>query len=359
MIRANHLIAVTFKERRQKTMKIVALVLAGGEGTRLYPLTAEHAKPALPFASGYRIVDFVLSNLVNSGISTIYVLAQYKPDSLVRHIATAWAPSFSDGQGMIKVLLPRSNTLGGQFKGTADAVYQYLDLLQAHSPDLVAVFAADHVYRMDVRQMASFHQERGAAVTVSALAVPIDEATAFGVLSTAADGRVREFREKPRHPRAIPGKPHLAYASMGNYLFDARLLEGVLKDARQRGDLDFGRDVLPRLCAAERVYAYDFSENRVPGLREYEEPAYWRDVGTLSALAAAQQDAMGARPRFNLWNSRWPMRGNAAETADAARLAARLRDWQHEEERALEVRPAAILRAASKERRTDERVQPS
>jgi glucose-1-phosphate adenylyltransferase len=340
-------------------MKIVALVLAGGEGTRLYPLTAEHAKPALPFASGYRIVDFVLSNLVNSGISTLYVLAQYKPDSLIRHIAASWAPAL-DGKGMIKVLLPRSNTLAGQFKGTADAVYQYLDLFQAHSPDVVAVFAADHVYRMDVRQMAAFHKERDAAVTVAALSVPVDDATSFGVLSTAADGRVREFKEKPRHPRSIPGKPHLAYASMGNYLFDAKVLERVLEEARRRGDLDFGRDLLPRLCGAERVYAYDFSANRVPGVQEYEEPAYWRDVGTLSALAAAQQDAMGARPRFNLWNSRWPIRGNPAETADAARLAARLREWQHEDAQQRErLTPAAILRAVNKERRTDERAQPS
>jgi glucose-1-phosphate adenylyltransferase len=341
-------------------MNIVALVLAGGEGTRLYPLTAEQAKPAIPFASGYRIIDFVLSNLVNSGIGTIYVLAQYKPESLVRHIATAWAPSFADNGGMIKVLLPRSNTLGGQFKGTADAVYQYLDLIQAHAPDLVAVFAADHVYRMDVRQMVEFHRSREASATVSALAVPIDDATAFGVLSTAPDGRVREFREKPRHPRCIPGKPHLAYASMGNYLFDAGVLEPVLHDARRRGDLDFGRDLLPRLCTSERVYAYDFSQNRIPGLQDYEEPCYWRDVGTLSALAAAQQDAMGARPRFNLWNSRWPIRGNPAETADAARLAARLRDWASEEAPELDtVSSAAILRAASRDRRTDERVQPS
>src|SRR5438046_174933 len=148
-------------------MKIVALVLAGGEGTRLYPLTAEHAKPALPFANGYRIVDFVLSNLVNSGIENIYLLAQYKPESLVRHVAAAWAPTFEGSEGLIKVLLPRSNTLSGQFKGTADAVYQYLELLQAHAPDVVAVFAADHIYRMDVRQMLAFHMERGASATVS------------------------------------------------------------------------------------------------------------------------------------------------------------------------------------------------
>src|SRR5690348_641035 len=341
-------------------MKIVAMVLAGGEGTRLYPLTAEHAKPALPFASGYRIVDFVLSNLVNSGIATIYLLAQYKPESLIRHIATAWAPSFSEAGGMIKVLLPRSNTLGGQFKGTADAVYQYLDLIQAHKPDLVAVFAADHVYRMDVRQMVAFHREREASVTVSALAVPIDDATAFGVLSTAADGRVREFREKPRHPRCIPGKPHVAYASMGNYLFDAKVLEAVLEDARRRGDLDFGRDLLPRLCTGERVYAYDFSQNRIPGLQDYEEAGYWRDVGTIWALAAAPKDGRGAGARFNLWNSRWPIRGNPTGTADAALLAARLREWQHDEAGEVDaVRSAAMLGAANKERRTDERVQPS
>src|SRR5262245_29868948 len=177
-------------EQEDNSMNILAIVLAGGEGTRLYPLTAEHAKPAVPFASGYRLVDFVLSNLINSRISTIYVLAQYKPESLIKHIATAWSPWFSDGEGTIKVLLPRSNTLGGQFKGTADAVYQYLDLLQAHSPDLVAVFAADHIYRMDVRQMVAFHDERGADVTVSTVPVPLAQASHFGIVTAGADGRI-------------------------------------------------------------------------------------------------------------------------------------------------------------------------
>jgi glucose-1-phosphate adenylyltransferase len=290
-------------------MKILSLVLAGGEGTRLYPLTAEHAKPALPFANGFRIVDFVLSNLVNSGLSTIYVLAQYKPESLVRHIAAAWSPWFAD-EGMIKVLLPRSNTLRGQFKGTADAVYQYLDLVQAHAPDLVAVFAADHVYRMDVRQMIDFHAERRADVTVAAVGVPIEQAASFGVLVTTPKGRVRDFREKPRSGApSIPGDPRRVYASMGNYLFDPQVLERALAEGRALGHTDFGRDVLPRLCASARVYAYDFAENSVPGVQEFEEPAYWRDVGTLSALAAAQQDAMGHKPRFHLWNSRWPIHG--------------------------------------------------
>ena len=333
-------------------MKIVALVLAGGEGTRLYPLTAEHAKPALPFANGYRICDFVLSNLVNSGISTIYVLAQYKPESLVKHIHKAWSPWLSGSQGLIKVLLPKTNTLGGQFKGTADAVYQYLDILQAHEPDIVAVFAADHVYRMDVRQMIRYHRERAAGATVAALAVPLEKARGFGVLRADADGRVREFHEKPKLPPSIPGNPRFAYASMGNYLFDPRVLERVLVEARSRGEVDFGRDVLPRICQSEPVYAYDFAENRVPGVQEYEEPAYWRDVGTLSALAAAQQDSMGIKPRFNLLNSRWPILGEY----DAVMLE-RMRAWEAEAER--EVKAPATWHASRRDRHTDERAQPS
>jgi glucose-1-phosphate adenylyltransferase len=340
-------------------MKIVALVLAGGEGSRLYPLTAEQAKPALQFANGYRIIDFVLSNLVNSKISTIYVLAQYKPASLIAHINDAWAPWFAEGQGNIKVLLPRSNTLGGQFKGTADAVYQYLDLLQAHSPDLVAVFAADHIYRMDVRQMAAFHCEREAEVSVAAASVPLEHASSFGIMSTARDGRVHDFREKPRDPAPIPDNPARAYASMGNYLFDPKVLETLLVESRRLGDTDFGRDILPRVAGLSKVYAYDFASNHVPGVQEYEERAYWRDVGTLTALAAAQQDAMGNRPRFNLWNRRWPIRGEH----DAA-LLAKLRDWK---ERALEstvgdapaLTPAQAWRGAGTDRHSDERLHSS
>jgi glucose-1-phosphate adenylyltransferase len=330
--------------------KMVALVLAGGEGTRLYPLTAEHAKPALPFANGYRICDFVLSNLVNSGISTIYVLAQYKPESLIHHIQTAWAPSFAESEGLIKVLLPRSNTLGGRFKGTADAVYQYLDLVQAHSPDLVAVFAADHIYRMDVQQMADFHSAKGADVSVSALAVPIEKARGFGVLKAGPDGRVAAFREKPKHPAPIPGDPRHAYASMGNYLFEPQVLERLLEEARALGEVDFGRDLLPRICKSERVFAYDFAQNHVPGVQEFEERAYWRDVGTLSALAAAQQDAMGSRPRFNLWNARWPIRGEYTEMSEAATLG---------RETEAEVKESALWHAGRTDRHTDERVQPS
>jgi glucose-1-phosphate adenylyltransferase len=338
-------------------MKIVALVLAGGEGTRLYPLTAEHAKPALPFANGYRIVDFVLSNLVNSSISTIYVLAQYKPDSLMRHIAAAWAPWFSGSEGTIKALLPRSNRQ--PFRGTADAVNQYLDLLQAHSPDVVAIFAADHVYRMDVRQMVDFHRSREADVTVAAVPVPLEKACSFGIVSAQSDGRVLEFREKPRHAVPMPHNPARAYASMGNYLFDPQALACALEEGARQGDTDFGRDLLPRLCRSARVYAYDFAENQVPGLQEFEEPAYWRDVGTLSALAAAQQDAMGHRPRFNLRNRRWPIRGE-----HDASLLAKLRDWRPQvpaaqEEAAPVPNAAAAWRAAGRDSRSDERLPTS
>jgi len=335
--------------------KTVALVLAGGEGTRLYPLTAEHAKPALPFANGYRICDFVLSNLVNSGISTIYVLAQYKPESLMQHIQTAWAPWFAESEGLIKVLLPRSNTLGGRFKGTADAVYQYLDVVQAHSADMVAVFAADHIYRMDVRQMVDFHAAKAADVTVAAVGVPVEKARGFGVLKTAADGRVLEFREKPKQPAPIPGDPRHAYASMGNYIFTPEVLQRLLEEACERGEVDFGRDLLPRICRRERVFAYDFAQNRVPGVQEFEEAAYWRDVGTLSALAAAQQDAMGSRPRFNLWNARWPIRGLIDEMSEAETLA-RAPHSEHEE---AEVTATAPWRGGRRDRHTDERVQTS
>jgi glucose-1-phosphate adenylyltransferase len=309
--------------RKANLVNIVAVVLAGGEGTRLYPLTAEHAKPALPFVNGYRIIDFVLSNLVNSRLSRIYVLAQYKPESLIRHIEKAWAPWFEGSEGFIKVLLPEGGALSGHFRGTADAVYQSLERIRAHKPASVAVFAADHVYRMDVAQMADFHVRRAAEVSVAAVAVPLERASSFGIISTEADGRVLEFREKPEHPRAIPGRPDRAFASMGNYVFEPDVLDMELKEARRLGETDFGRHMLPRLAGTRRVYAYDFAGNRVPGLEHYEEPAYWRDVGTLTALAAAQQDAMGPLPRFNLLNRRWPIRGE-----HDLGLLRKLRNWQ-------------------------------
>lgn len=290
-------------------MNILALVLAGGEGARLYPLTAKHAKPALLFASGYRIIDFVLSNLVNSGISSIYVLAQYKPHSLIEHLTAAWASHFNGKDRFLSVILPVANGGAGSFKGTADAVYQNLRLVERHRPDLVAVFAADHVYRMDVRQMADFHQKCNADVSVAAVPVPIEKASSFGVMVTGHDGRVCEFQEKPARPVATHADPGRAYASMGNYLFNPGLLTELLEDARLRGGTDFGRHIMPRLTRSHRVMAYDFACNEIPGVQPYEERGYWRDIGTLDAYQAAQRDVLGPAPRFNLMNSAWPIRG--------------------------------------------------
>ena len=302
-------------------MKTLAFVLAGGSGTRLHPLTAEDAKPALHFANGYRIVDFVLSNLVNSGIDSIYVLAQYKPRSLMGHISAVWAPALARRKGFIRTLLPRNAALD-PYLGTADAVYRNLDLIELHRPDIVAVFAADHVYRMDVGQMVSFHEDRAADVTVAAVRVPIERAGAFGVLRTGPGDAIASFQEKPARPDATPDDPACAYASMGNYLFDPDVLAGLLLAARSRGGTDFGHDILPRLPGRQRVYAYDFTRNRVPGVLDHEERAYWRDVGTLAALSDAQNDVLGPQPLFNLANSHWPIYG--------ARPAPRIAPPRHE-----------------------------
>ena len=290
-------------------MNVVALILAGGNGARLHPLTVEHAKPALPFAAGYRIIDFVLSNLVNSRITSIYVLAQYKPQSLIEHIRTAWAPWSGGPDARITVVLPRTDAEGGKFKGTADAVYRNLDIIDRHRADLVAVFAADHVYRMDVRQMVRFHQERDADACVAALPVPIERASAFGIVATGPGDELRDFREKPERPPPMPTDPSRAYASMGNYLFNAGVLVELLEAANRRGDTDFGHHILPRLTHSRRVFAYDFSGNDVPGVQPHEERGYWRDIGTIAAYEAAQRDASGKLPRFDLVNPHWPIRG--------------------------------------------------
>ncbi|MGH8744927.1 MAG: sugar phosphate nucleotidyltransferase [Burkholderiales bacterium] len=290
--------------------QILAFVLAGGEGTRLRPLTRERAKPALAFAGGYRLIDFVLSNLVNSDVGSIYVLAQYKPDPLLEHIAAVWGPR-------VRVLLPRAGN-GRGYAGTAAAVQQNLDVVERERPELVAVFAADHVYRMDVRQMAAFHRARRAQVSVAAVAVALDSARSLGVIAARRDGRVLEFQEKPLHPRPLPGDSGRVYASMGNYLFEPGVLAQALREMAQHGGTDFGRHLLPGLPARYRAFAYALAENVLPGVRPYEERAYWRDVGTLPALIAARKDVQGVRPRFKLRNPSWPIRGVPGEERDAA-----------------------------------------
>jgi len=288
-----------------KKPKILAFIMAGGEGSRLQPLTADNSKPSLPFGSRYRIVDFVLSNLLNSGIQAIYMLVQYKSQSLIEHVRKAWVVSPMRNEEFVTVVPPQMMRGGDWFQGTADAVYQNINLIQLHDPDLVVVFGADHIYRMDIQQMVDFHHERAADVTVAALPVPIADASAFGVIAADHDGRVSEFQEKPANPAPMPSDPTRAYASMGNYLFDAKVLVRALKEANQRGEHDFGHNVLPKLKETHRLFAYDFATNKVPGTKPYEEQAYWRDVGTLDAYFEAHQDLLGLNPRFDMFNPQW------------------------------------------------------
>ena len=287
------------------TPNILALVLAGGEGTRLHPLTQHRSKPAVPFGGRFRIVDFVLSNLVNSKIFSIYLLVQYKSQSLIEHIRRSWllAPIFPEQ--FIAVVPPQMREGPEWFQGTADAVYQNLGLVEKRSPDLVVVFGADHIYRMDVRQMVSFHLRSHADVSIAALPVPIEGASAFGIIDADQDGSVRNFCEKPSDPSPMPGDPARAFASMGNYIFTTDVLIKALREGHRLGEKDFGKDLLPRLIQTQKVFAYDFCGNRIPGIRASEEQAYWRDVGTIDAYFSAHQDLLGAEPKFDLFNPRW------------------------------------------------------
>lgn len=304
---------------------IFAFVLAGGEGSRLRPLTEHHCKPALDFAHGHRIIDFVLGNLINSKVGTIRILAQYKPDSLIDHIEEVWSGLARAAGCRIDLVVTSEHAQGAKFRGTAHAVHVCIDAMRRAAPDIVAVFAADHVYRMDVRQMARFHRRRNAEVTVATHSVPISDACAFGVMATDASGRISRFQEKPRHPESIPGNPERAYVSMGNYMFRPQTLERLLEQAAERGDSDFGAHILPRLPAhGAAVFAYDFACNIVPGTQPYEEQAYWRDVGTLGTLARARADVEGEFPRFDLRNRDWPIRPDLQPMLSELRAAHRL-----------------------------------
>jgi glucose-1-phosphate adenylyltransferase len=286
--------------------RVLAMILAGGKGTRLEPLTRERSKPAVPFGGRHRIIDFVLSNFVNSGILSLYVLVQYKSQSLIEHIRTAWRATGLMPDHFVAVVPPQMRLGEMWYRGSADAVLQNLNLVDDFEPDLVAVFGADHIYRMDIAQMVRFHREHEADVTVAARPVPVAEASEFGVLAVDAAGRVVDFVEKPTAPRAMPGDPKHAYASMGNYLFSRRVLVDALReDARRPTDHDFGKSIIPALFPARRVFAYNFQTNAVPGIKPYEEPGYWRDVGTLDAYWRAHMDLLGETPAFDLDNRRW------------------------------------------------------
>lgn len=295
-----------------RRLKVLAFVMAGGKGERLHPLTRERSKPAVPFGGKFRIIDFVLSNFINSEISSLYVLVQYKSQSLIEHLRATWRIGSPVKEDFITVVPPQMRRGETWYLGTADAVYQNLNLIRDFNPDLVAVFGADHVYRMDVSQMILHHLNCGAEATVAALPVSVAAASAFGVLEVDSNGRVTGFEEKPEKPRTIPGAQDQAYASMGNYLFNRPVLEEALKkDAELVGAHDFGKTVLPRLFRSARVYAYNFRSNVIPGTHDYEEPGYWRDVGTMASYWEAHMDLLGDRPVVDLNNRQWPIRGEA------------------------------------------------
>jgi glucose-1-phosphate adenylyltransferase len=282
--------------------------MAGGQGSRLQPLTSARSKPSVPFGSRYRLVDFVLSNLVNSQIRTIYLLVQYKSQSLIEHVRKAWTISPLLQDQFVTVVPPQMRTGSNWFQGTADAVHQNVNLLEEHAPDFVAVFGADHIYRMDVRQMIEFHKERHADVTIAALPVPLEDAKGFGVIATDGEGRIEAFQEKPSNPSPMPNDPSQAFASMGNYIFSTAVLMQALTDAQQAGETDFGQHVLPRLLnSGHRLYAYDFATNIIPGIKEHETRVYWRDVGTIDAYFNAHKDVLGAEPAFDAFNPEWPI----------------------------------------------------
>ena len=287
--------------------RIIAFVMAGGQGSRLQPLTTGRSKPSVPFGSRYRIVDFVLSNLVNSQIQTIYLLVQYKSQSLIEHVRKAWTISPLLQNQFVTVVPPQMMSGEHWFQGTADAVNQNINLIEEHRPGLVAVFGADHIYRMDIRQMVDFHRERQADVTIAALPVPLHEASSFGVIAADETGRIQAFEEKPANPTPMPANPDMAFASMGNYIFSTEVLLQALHETQQAGETDFGQHVLPRLLRTHHLFAYDFATNRIPGVQPYETQVYWRDVGNLDAYFDAHRDVLGAEPLFDVFNPEWPI----------------------------------------------------
>jgi glucose-1-phosphate adenylyltransferase len=303
------------------------MIMAGGKGERLMPLTEQRSKPSVPFAGNYRIADFVLSNFINSGIQAMYVLVQYRSQSLIEHLRRAWRFSGPNRQAFITVVPPQMKGRGKWYEGTADAVYQNINLIRDFAPGLVAVFGADHIYRMDLRQMIQFHLNHQAEVTVAALPVPIHAAKGFGIIEASSDFQIVGFEEKPAQPKPMPGNPEMSYSSMGNYIFNAETLVRILeKDASQAGTHDFGRDIIPSLIKSHRVLAYDFMENAVPGIHPYEEWGYWRDVGTMEAYWQANMDVLGETPMFDLRNVKWPITTDALTDPVASMVRSQMND---------------------------------
>lgn len=291
--------------------RVLCMVLAGGEGKRLMPLTADRAKPAVPFGGSYRLIDFVLSNLINAGLRRVCVLTQYKSHSLDRHITQTWRMPTLLGDYVTPV--PAQQRLGPRwFTGSADAIYQSLNLVYDENPDYVVVFGADHVYRMDPMQMIEAHIDSGAGVTVAGLRRPRASASEFGVIEVGPDGhKIANFLEKPADPPSIPGSPEESFVSMGNYVFSTDvLLEALRADAVDPGSVhDMGGNIIPMLTEQGHAFVYDLSFNIVPGATD-RDSGYWRDVGSLDSYHDAHLDLVSVHPVFNLHNRRWPILSN-------------------------------------------------
>jgi glucose-1-phosphate adenylyltransferase len=292
-------------------LRVLGIILAGGKGTRLYPLTKERAKPAVPFGGKYRIVDFVLSNFINSGIHSIYVLTQFRSQSLLQHLNEGWQlGGILKNQFIIPVPAQMRSQDETWYQGTSDAIYQNINLIEQAAPHTVAIFGADHIYRMNIAHMIAEHQATGATCSVAAIPVAKHHASEFGVIETAPDNRILAFHEKNPDAPTIPGDPDRVFASMGNYLFaTGTLLKALHEDAADENSThDFGRDILPKLVASRHpIYAYDYQTNKIPGEPEGMEP-YWRDVGTIEAYWEANMDVRAVKPALNLYNRQWPLR---------------------------------------------------
>jgi glucose-1-phosphate adenylyltransferase len=287
---------------------VLGMIMAGGEGSRLHPLTKERAKPAVYFGGKYRIIDFVLNNFINSGIFKIKVLTQFKSDSLIKHLTSGWNLNRMLGQ-YIDPVPAQMRTGKNWYMGTADAVFQNFNLIEDENPDYIAVFGADHIYKMDISQMLDFHRHVGAVATVAAIPKPLEEASAFGIIEIDPDGRMIGFEEKPKQPKAMPGNPRMALVSMGNYLFNRKfLVRELFNDASLSGSThDFGKDVIPKIFHNYPIYVWDFANNRIPG-ETPQQNIYWKDVGSIDAYYEANMTLRDVVPEINLYNEAWPVR---------------------------------------------------
>ena len=293
--------------RSSALRNVLSLVLAGGMGERLYPLTRDRAKPAVPFGGRYRIIDFALNNFVNSGFFKVKVLTQFKSSSLIEHITRVWRLVPEVGQ-YVEVVPAQMRRGPFWFRGTADAVYQNLELIFDEQPDQVCVFGGDHIYKMDVLQMLEYHLDTNADLTIATIPVPLSEAHHFGIVEVDDNHRVTGFVEKPKEgAKTMPGRPDMVLASMGNYVFKSKVMIDVLEhNALRDAAHDFGKEIVPEMYPQMNVYAYDFATNKVPGETERSR-GYWRDVGTVDAYFEASMDLVEVDPTFNLYNSRWPI----------------------------------------------------